>query len=213
MPTEKVFPVSGDMRLARLLKQCDASIRGDVEWPGFRRRSPGAHEIASVIGRRRTHDSRRAQRAISRGCERVKRAKRRTTAVPVARRSRNMLGGATILVVEDHEDSRELFRAMLECHGAIVTSAASVDEAKRVLEIVRPHVILTDIGLRPKPGTWLREDLRQSTRFASIPVVAVTGREVPQSIVAMFDGFLRKPVDVDELCALMLRLLSRRRAG
>ena len=118
-----------------------------------------------------------------------------------------------MLVVEDHEDSRDLFRSMLECHGAIVTTAASVDEAKRVIEVLRPRVIVTDIGLRQKPGTWLLEDLRRTPRYASIPVIAVTGREVPPSMVKMFDGFLKKPVDIDDLCALVLRFLDRRLAG
>ena len=132
---------------------------------------------------------------------------------PVARRSRDLLGGALILVVEDHEDSRELFRSMLECHGAIVATASSVDEAKRVIEVLRPRLIVTDIGLRPKPGTWLLEELRRTTRYAAIPIVAVTGREVPPTLAAMFDGFLKKPVDIDDLCSTVLRLLRRRRAS
>jgi CheY-like chemotaxis protein len=96
--------------------------------------------------------------------------------------------------VEDHEDSRDLFRSMLECHGAIVITASSVDEAKRRIDVVRPRLIVTDIGLRPKPGTWLLEELRQIPRYAAIPFIAVTGRVVPPTMAAMFDGFLTKPV-------------------
>ena len=102
---------------------------------------------------------------------------------------------------------------MLECHGAIVMTAASVDDAKRVIEVLRPRLIVTDIGLRQKPGTWFVDDLRRTSRYTSIPVVAVTGREVPPSMAAMFDGFLKKPVDIDELCATVLRLLRRQRAS
>jgi DNA-binding response OmpR family regulator len=130
-----------------------------------------------------------------------------------ARRARDLLGGALILVVEDHEDSRDLFRLVLERHGAIVTTAASVDEAKRVIDVLRPQIVITDIGLRPKPGTWLVEHLRRTSRYASIPVIAVTGWEVSPPVVAMFDGFLKKPVDMDELCAMVRRLLERRLAG
>ena len=102
---------------------------------------------------------------------------------------------------------------MLECHGAIVMTAASVDEAKRVIEVVRPRIIVTDIGLRQKPGTWLLDDLRRTSRYASIPIIAVTGREVPPSMVTMFDGFLKKPVDIDDLCGTVLRLLRGRLAS
>lgn len=123
------------------------------------------------------------------------------------------LGGILVLVVEDDQDSRDLFRSMLECHGAIVTTAASVDEAKRALQVVRPHVIVTDIGLRQKPGTWLLDDVRASARFARTPVIAVTGRHVPPTVRAMFDGFLEKPVDMDDLCLTVLRLGRDKVAG
>ena len=118
-----------------------------------------------------------------------------------------------VLVVEDHPDSREVLRAMLECQGAIVTAVSSVDEAKRALEVVQPHAIVTDIGLRPKPGTWLLEDVRRSPRFARVPVIAVTGRHVPPSLRAMFDGFLDKPVDMDDLRAMLLRAVRGRLVG
>ena len=118
-----------------------------------------------------------------------------------------------VLVVEDHPDSRDLFRSMLECQGAIVTTVSSVDEAKRTLEVLHPHVIVTDIGLRPKPGTWLLEDVRRSPRFARVPVIAVTGRHVPPSLRAMFDGFLEKPVDMDDLASMLVRVVRKRLVG
>jgi len=132
-----------------------------------------------------------------------------SASAPRPRRARDLLGGILVLVVEDHEESRELFRSMLECHGAMVTTAASVDEAKRGLEVVQPNVIVTDIGLRPKPGTWLLEDVRRSPRFARTPVIAVTGRQVAPSVRTMFDGFLEKPVDMDDLCSTVHRLVRR----
>jgi CheY-like chemotaxis protein len=135
----------------------------------------------------------------------------------VAKRSRNLLGGILVLVVEDHPDARDLFRSMLECHGAIVTVAASVDEAKRILEVLRPHVIVTDIGLRQKPGTYLLDYVRESPSFALTPVIGVTGRHVPPTVKATFDAFIEKPADMDELCSTVLRLVnqqfSRKGAG
>ena len=128
---------------------------------------------------------------------------------PVAKRARGLLGGILVLVVEDHEDSRLLFGSMLEYQGAIVTTAASVDEALRTLQVILPQVIVTDIGLRPKPGTWLVEEMRRSTRFVPTPIIAVTGRHVPPSVREMFDGFFEKPVDLDDLCSTVLRLAER----
>ncbi len=64
------------------------------------------------------------------------------------------LDGVHVLVVEDTDDSREVLRVVLEYCGALVTTAASAEEAKRVLENVRPHVVVSDIAM-PDDGVKL----------------------------------------------------------
>jgi CheY-like chemotaxis protein len=128
-------------------------------------------------------------------------------------RPRSPLDGTFVLLVEDDEDSRDFLKTMLEYYGAAVSSVQSVDEACRVLQNVRPDVVITDIGLRQKPGTWLLEEVRGSPRLIGLPVIAVTGRVVPPTLKKMFSGFLEKPVDVEQLCATILRLLRREAAG
>ena len=49
------------------------------------------------------------------------------------------LAGVDILVVEDTDDSREMLRMALEYCGALVTTAASAEEAKRILASIRPR--------------------------------------------------------------------------
>jgi CheY-like chemotaxis protein len=123
--------------------------------------------------------------------------------------SRGVLHGVFVLLVEDHDDTRDYLRTMLEYHGAAATAVASADEAMRVLEELRVDVVITDIGLRQKPGTWLLEEVRRTPRLARTPVIAVTGRIVPWSLRTMFDGFLEKPVDLDQLCNAVLRASRR----
>jgi PleD family two-component response regulator len=57
------------------------------------------------------------------------------------------LAGVDILVVEDTDDSREMLRMALEYCGALVTTAASAEEAKRILDSIRPR----SGGTRPGP--------------------------------------------------------------
>jgi len=124
-------------------------------------------------------------------------------------RSRGVLHGLFLLLVEDHEDTRDYLRTMLEYHGASVNAVATVDEAMGILREIRVDAIVTDIGLRQKPGTWLLEEVRRTPRFARTPVIAVTGRSVPWSLRTMFDGFLEKPVDLEQLCAVVLAACRR----
>jgi hypothetical protein len=50
------------------------------------------------------------------------------------------LDGVYVLVVEDSDDSREALRRILEHCGALVTAA-------RLLALLRPHVLATDVGM------------------------------------------------------------------
>jgi CheY-like chemotaxis protein len=50
-------------------------------------------------------------------------------------------------VREDTDDSREMLRVALEYCGALVTTAASAEEAKRVLATLRPHLLVSDIAM------------------------------------------------------------------
>ena len=117
------------------------------------------------------------------------------------------LGGLTILLVEDHDDARDLFQSMLEFAGATVLAAASVDEALDHGRATTFDVIVTDIGLRPRPGTWFVEEGRFWPRFRGVRVVAVTGRDIPPSLRAMFDAVVDKPVDADVLTATIVKVL------
>ena len=118
------------------------------------------------------------------------------------------LKGLMVLLVEDHDDSRDVVRAMLEYAGAFVVAVASVDDAIHESRSLRIDVVVTDIGLRRIPGTWFVEDGRLK-RYKGVPVIAVTGRDIPTSLRAMFDAVLEKPVDADTLTRAIRRVTRR----
>ena len=57
------------------------------------------------------------------------------------------LDGVHVLVVEDSDDSREALRLILTHCGALVTTAGTADEAYRLLALLRPHVLVTDVEM------------------------------------------------------------------
>src|SRR6266550_7044049 len=88
------------------------------------------------------------------------------------------LAGVHVLVVEDTDDSREMLRVALEYCGALVTTAASATEAKRILENLRPHVLVSDIAM-PDDGLELIREVKAiaEKKGIHIPAIAVTAYE------------------------------------
>ena len=120
----------------------------------------------------------------------------------------NELAGVHVLVVEDTDDSRELLRVVLEYSGALVTAAASVEEARRILDTLRPHVILTDISM-PDDGLALVRDVKRlaETKGIRIPAIAVTAFQGRRDEL-LAEGFvesLEKPLDPRTLCGVVRR--------
>ena len=113
------------------------------------------------------------------------------------------LAGIHVLVVEDTDDSRELFRMALEYCGALVTTAASAAEAKRILENLRPHVLVSDIGM-PDDGLELIREVKTvaQTKGLHIPAIAVTAyRDRREELLAEgFAELVEKPINPIALC-------------
>lgn len=120
---------------------------------------------------------------------------------------RTNLAGLHILVVDDNGDARELLRLVLEYCGATVWEAESPEAAMRLLDIVRPSVILTDIAMPEHDGYWVLEQARKRLPGIVVPVVAITG--VPEdhrresALAKGFDAYLTKPFNPTYLCRLM----------
>ena len=118
------------------------------------------------------------------------------------------LVGVHVLVVEDTPDSREMLRVALEYCGALVTTAASAEEAKRVLETLRPHVLVSDIAM-PDDGVHLIREVKAvaETKGLRIPAIAITayqGRR-EELLAEGFAELVEKPVDPIALCGTVRR--------
>ncbi|RYG73419.1 response regulator [bacterium] len=107
------------------------------------------------------------------------------------------LEGLKVLVVEDHEDSRDLLAELLRFYGAEVLSAESASHAMALFSAFRPQVLVSNIGMPDTDGCTLMDWVRGED--PAVTAVAVTGYVRPIDMArieaAGFRGFLAKPID------------------
>src|SRR3982750_383937 len=113
------------------------------------------------------------------------------------------LAGRTVLVIEDHPDSREMLASVLQSLRAHVITARNIEEAEQQVSRYRPNLIVCDMKLPDGSGLdfikWLRA---QSKKFSRTPCIAVTGWEqvFPPERASGFDAYMRKPINLDRFC-------------
>jgi len=137
---------------------------------------------------------------------------------PTSRGARTAgLAGISLLVVDDDMDALDLFAEMLRQGGADVRTARSVRQALEILERWEPDVVVSDIEMPLENGYALIRQLRGGRILHGdrIPVVAVTAyggvTERIKILSAGFDSYIAKPVEPDELVAVIGRLVTRAR--
>jgi CheY-like chemotaxis protein len=107
---------------------------------------------------------------------------------------------ATVFIVEDDLDTREMLGRFLELEGYRVESAENGKLAlERLGAGVGACVILLDLMMPVMDGWQFRQEQARNAALADIPVIVVSaaGRERIQKIDA--DAYLSKPVDLEEL--------------
>jgi PAS domain S-box-containing protein len=124
--------------------------------------------------------------------------------------SANRLKGAGILVVDDDEDSLDLLRVVLEGAGASVTLASSARVALEASAARRFDLVVSDIGMPDMDGYAFMRSLRQ--RHPDVPSIALTAyaraEDAERAHQAGYQHHIAKPVDADELVAIIERLLG-----
>jgi two-component system cell cycle response regulator DivK len=110
-------------------------------------------------------------------------------------------GKITILHVEDNYENLVLIRRLLQFYGYNVLEADNVTKAVTILKQTKPDLILMDINLPEIDGDTLTSKLKSIPYFREIPVVAITANALKgdreKSMLAGFDGYIEKPIDVD----------------
>lgn len=112
------------------------------------------------------------------------------------------LAGLCILVVDDHDDTRELIEVALSQYGADVRLAGSVAEALTTLNTKRVDVLVSDLGLPGEDGYDLLHAV-QTRPGGGPPAIALSAHagaaDREQALAAGFILHLAKPVDPQDL--------------
>ena len=119
----------------------------------------------------------------------------------------------TILYVEDNVDNRTLVRRILLSEDYELIEAVNAMEALRVLENTKPDLILMDINMPDMDGYTLTSKIKTIPGFERVPILALTANvmrgDKEKTLEAGCDGYIQKPLDIDQLIREVERFLAR----
>jgi signal transduction histidine kinase len=122
------------------------------------------------------------------------------------------LSGIRVLVVDDHEDSRQWIATLLAAQGATTAQAGYAGEALAVQQEFRAGVIVSDIAMPGGDGYELIRGLRArepSRRTAAIALTALAGGEDRERALREgFDAVIAKGADSATVVSEVARLCA-----
>ncbi|HEX3120587.1 MAG TPA: ATP-binding protein [Candidatus Acidoferrum sp.] len=86
-----------------------------------------------------------------------------------------------VLIVEDDGATREFLRDFLSKHGLNARAVATVPEARRLLSLSPPDLIVLDLILPGESGMQMLSELRNDNRDRDIPVLILTSKDLTLS--------------------------------
>jgi two-component system, cell cycle response regulator DivK len=120
---------------------------------------------------------------------------------------------ATILVVEDHEASRDALSRRLERRGYRTVLAADGHEAVSKGRSASPDLILMDLGLPGIDGWEATRQLKGDPSTAQIPIIVLSAHAMTHdrelALQAGADDFDAKPIRFPQLLQKIAHLLNR----
>lgn len=122
------------------------------------------------------------------------------------------VSGASILVVDDEPDIRNLVKEILEDEGYEVVVAEDGQAAKKSMRERRPELILLDIWMPDVDGITLLKEWGENPEGLPCPVIIMSGHgTVETAVEATRNGaydFLEKPLSLAKLLLTVERALE-----
>lgn len=121
-----------------------------------------------------------------------------------------ILKGISVVYAEDDELIRQSITRIVQRR---VKSVFSAENGKKGLEFVeqhKPDMVITDIEMPVMNGLEMIHHIRQ--RFgAETPIIVVTAYQDEEHFTDLADGYIYKPIEAQELFALMVKLTEEKR--
>lgn len=117
----------------------------------------------------------------------------------------------TVMVVDDDMHHLSLVSHVFEPLGFAVVCAASAEQALEMLADVTPNLFVLDIDMPGQNGWSLAQHLRDGD-LVGIPIIMISGHakdaEKPLPQLALYDAFISKPYNLDDLIIHVAELLK-----
>ena len=117
-----------------------------------------------------------------------------------------------ILLVEDHEDNRNIYRTILEHYGYQVVLAMDGQNGIRLAREEQPDLILMDLSIPVVDGWAATRLLKSDDATRAIPVIALSAHALEEDRArareAGCDGYLAKPVEPRKVLEEVARFLG-----
>jgi two-component system cell cycle response regulator DivK len=122
----------------------------------------------------------------------------------------------TIMVAEDFDDTRAILRKALMTNGYDVMEASNGQEAVDLVWKQCPDLILMDLNMPLLDGLAATEQIRQCKELCKdVTILAITAYDTygmkEAAIEAGCDGYLTKPIELDNLQKIIDRILASHR--
>jgi CheY-like chemotaxis protein len=122
-------------------------------------------------------------------------------------------GKPNVLIVEDHDDTREMLRMMLEMRNCRVMEASNGQEAVEMAGREHPDLILMDGSLPVLDGLAATRLIREDALLRDMRIIALNGWGTPDyhaaALAAGCDDCLEKPIDFERLESHLVRLFKQ----
>jgi two-component system cell cycle response regulator DivK len=120
----------------------------------------------------------------------------------------------TILYIEDNPDNRLLVKRVLLSEDYVLLEAENARIALNILQSTRPDLILMDINMPDIDGYSLTAQIKTMPGFEHIPILALTANvmrgDKEKTLEAGCDGYIQKPIDIDQLTREIEKYIMRR---
>ncbi|MDR2426052.1 MAG: response regulator [Endomicrobium sp.] len=116
-----------------------------------------------------------------------------------------------ILIIDDDVSFVDSEAAVLNAKGFEVIKAFTSESGMEALALKNPDIVLLDVNLPDKNGFEVLQIIKNSRNFSELPVILITGDmavQVDKGFAAGADDVIFKPIDIDDLCANLNRLLK-----
>lgn len=115
-----------------------------------------------------------------------------------------------VLLIDDHEDARQMTTAMLEKYGHQVFQASNGTNGIKIASMVKPDIALIDIGMPILNGYDTALQIRHNPSLDQMRLIALTGYglkdDVQKSLDSGFDMHLTKPLTMEKFNGALAEL-------